>query len=87
MRASMSAHAEGRREMADRKPFRNTSAPDEELLELLRQARGQEVTDEDFREQQISFAYGNMLERENITKESVRQAAKRGRAGTGRIRT
>ena len=61
--------------MADRKPFLGGSRADEELLELLRQARGKEITEKEFLEQRISFAYGNAMNLENVTKESVRRAA------------
>lgn len=43
--------------------------------ELLKQAKGV-TTLEQFKEQQVSFAYGNAPQRETlITKESVREAA------------
>jgi len=33
------------------------------------------VTEEELREQRISFAFGNAMEEERITKESVREAS------------
>ena len=43
---------------------------DPELEELLREARTKVVSEEEFREQRISFAYGNAMS-DSITKESV----------------
>jgi hypothetical protein len=62
--------------MADRKQFLNNGEPpDPELVALLQAARQSEVSEEDMREQRISFAYGNALEIDSITKESVREAS------------
>ena len=46
-----------------------------ELDRLLAEARTVRVTDEELREQRISFAYGNAPESDLITKESVRGAS------------
>ena len=62
--------------MPDRKQFRGTKPTDPELSRLLAEAKEKEVTEEDLREQRISFAYGNALDSEEITKESVRRASK-----------
>lgn len=62
--------------MADRKQFQNVTAPDPELMRLLETTRDKQVTEEELREQRISFAFGNALESEQITKESVRLASK-----------
>ena len=62
--------------MADRKQFQNVRAPDPELVELLETARKHPVTEEELREQRISFAYGNAPASSGITKESVREASK-----------
>lgn len=62
--------------MADRKQFNNVSPPDPELMLILEQSRARRVTEEDMREQRISFAFGNALASECITKESVRLASK-----------
>ena len=43
--------------------------------QLLVKARGTEVTDEQLREQRVSFAYGNAPVDAKITKESVREAS------------
>ncbi len=62
--------------MADRKQFQNVTAPDPDLMRLLEATRNKQVTEEELREQRISFAFGNALESEQITKESVRLASK-----------
>jgi hypothetical protein len=62
--------------MADRKQFQNVRAPDPELVRLLETARSRPVTEEELREQRISFAYGNAPASSGITKESVRHASK-----------
>ncbi|MEX0760558.1 MAG: hypothetical protein WD100_13340 [Tistlia sp.] len=61
--------------MADRKQFLSTRAADEELVALLAAAREREVTEEDLHEQRISFAYGNAMQTDEITKDSVRRAS------------
>jgi hypothetical protein len=62
--------------MAERKQFRNVNPPDPELIRLLDEARSKSVTEEELQEQRISFAFGNALESESITKDSVRLASK-----------
>lgn len=63
--------------MADRKQFENVPTPDRELARLLDAARTKTVTEEELREQRISFAFGNApFSSERITKESVRLASK-----------
>lgn len=61
--------------MADRKQFRDPGPPDPELLALLEESKKTEVSEEELREQRISFAFGNALGAEQITKESVREAS------------
>jgi hypothetical protein len=61
--------------MADRKQFQNVTAPDPELMRLLEASRGRIVTEEELREQRVSFAFGNALNSALITKESVRSAS------------
>jgi hypothetical protein len=51
------------------------SEPSGRLLELLAASRDLKVTDEELREQRISFAFGNSLNSDRITKDSVRQAS------------
>jgi hypothetical protein len=62
--------------MADRKQFLNAAPADGDLLRLLDEKRNLRVTDEELREQRISFAFGNAMGSEAITKESVRHASK-----------
>jgi hypothetical protein len=61
--------------MADRKQFINVSSPDQELMNLLTSHQLAAASDDELREQRISFAYGNALHSEEITKESVRAAS------------
>ncbi len=62
--------------MADRKQFLVVGSADPELLALLRDARQSEVSEEELHEQRISFAYGNALGAEEITKDTVRESSK-----------
>lgn len=62
--------------MADRKQFINSEPADPELLRLLNETRDTPVTEDELREQRISFAFGNApADSERITKESVRHAS------------
>jgi hypothetical protein len=63
--------------MADRKQFQNVPAADPELTRLLSESRDQVVTEEELREQRVSFAFGNapVSAAERITKDSVRAAS------------
>jgi hypothetical protein len=62
--------------MADRKQFQSVPAPDPRLTTLLGEARKRTVTEEELREQRVSFAFGNAPSASNlITKESVRAAS------------
>ena len=62
--------------MADRKQFLGVVKTNEALLRLLSESRNRSVTDEELREQRISFAFGNALNSNTITKESVRRASR-----------
>ena len=62
--------------MAARKQLQSNLAVSPELKKALDEARSKTVTEEELREQRISFAFGNALHSELITKESVRQASK-----------
>jgi len=68
---------EHRREsrMAARKQLQTNLTEDPELTELLRDALSTPVSEEELREQRVSFAYGNAPQSELITKESVRKTA------------
>jgi len=61
--------------MAARKPFFGPLPKHPELDRLLAEARTVEITEEQIREQRVSFAYGNAPEDAGITKESVREAS------------
>jgi len=61
--------------MAERKQFLGVTQPDADLLRLLSESRDRIVTDEELREQRISFAFGNALNSNRITKESVRRTS------------
>jgi hypothetical protein len=62
--------------MADRKQFQNVTSPDPELMRLLAESCDIPVTEDELREQRISFAFGNAPDSEFITKDSVRLASK-----------
>lgn len=61
--------------MADRKQFERIPAIDPELNRLLQASRNISVTEEELHEQRISFAFGNALNSDRITKDSVRTAS------------
>jgi hypothetical protein len=62
--------------MADRKQFFGEIKTDPELLKALEASRQIPVTEDDLREQRISFAFGNApASAKNITKESVRHTS------------
>lgn len=62
--------------MADRKQFMNVEPADAELVSLLEATRDVVVSDEQLREQRISFAFGNAPHSLNITRDSVVRASK-----------
>jgi hypothetical protein len=62
--------------MADRKQFFSVKPADSELVRLLASTRDKAITEEELREQRISFAFGNALNSDSITKDSVRHASK-----------
>ncbi|MGC1485260.1 MAG: hypothetical protein WA789_15820 [Candidatus Acidiferrum sp.] len=61
--------------MADRKQFQNVPATDPELVRLLDASRSKPITEAELHEQRISFAFGNALNSDAITKASVRTAS------------
>ena len=61
--------------MVARKQFQSTLTVSPELQKALDEARLKPVTEEELHEQRISFAFGNAMEEERITKESVREAS------------
>jgi hypothetical protein len=62
--------------MPARKQFQSNLTADPELVRLMDEARARTVSEEELQEQRISFAFGNALESELITKDSVRHASK-----------
>jgi hypothetical protein len=78
MRDTHIASADARRRgatMADRKQFENVPEPDAELMDLLSSSRNEPASDDELREQRISFAFGNAMNSAGVTKESVRHAS------------
>lgn len=61
--------------MADRKQFLNVGDADAELVRLLEKTRNVVVTDEQLREQRISFAFGNSPFSQDIQRDSVVRAS------------
>jgi hypothetical protein len=61
--------------MAPRKQFQSNLTENAELSRLLDEARSRHVSEEELREQRVSFAFGNALQSELITKESVRRSS------------
>ncbi len=62
--------------MAERKPFLGNIKSDPQLQRLLDESRGKELTEDELREQRISFAFGNApANAKGITKDSVRKAS------------
>lgn len=62
--------------MADRKQFLSVPDTNPQLRALLDEAKKTEVSEKQLREQRVSFAYGNALGSDSITKKSVRRASK-----------
>lgn len=58
--------------MAVRKQAIHDTEVREDLAKLLAEKRGQKVTEEELHEQRISFAFGNAMNLERITKDSIR---------------
>ncbi|HKN69439.1 MAG TPA: hypothetical protein VJX30_00150 [Terriglobales bacterium] len=63
--------------MADRQQFLSTIKPDPELAKILEASRNVPATEEELREQRISFAFGNAPQgsENRITKDSLKQAS------------
>ena len=69
--------------MADRKQFLGVAEASETLMQILSESKDRIVTDDELREQRISFAFGNSLNSDRITKDSVRQASQSVRLFSG----
>lgn len=63
--------------MALRKQTAQRTEVRSDLLELVASSRQRRVTEEELHEQRISFAFGNAMSSEHITKESVRTTSQR----------
>lgn len=61
--------------MAARKQFQSSLTVSPELGRLLEEARNTQVSEEELREQRVSFAFGNAPQSDLITKDSVRRSA------------
>jgi hypothetical protein len=63
--------------MADRQQFFSTAKPDPELAKILDASKNVPVTEDELREQRISFAFGNAPHgsENRITKASVKRAS------------
>lgn len=69
--------------MAVRKPVLGPTVLRPELDRLIEEARRRPISDDEFSEQRVSFAYGNAPARSRATKEQVRQAVSAVRLATG----
>lgn len=62
--------------MAIRKQFAGNVKAAPELVALMESSRAIVVTEDMLREQRVSFAFGNAMNAERITKDSVRTTSK-----------
>lgn len=62
--------------MATRKQFQSKLVLTPEMRRLIEEARTKEITEDELREQRVSFAFGNAPRDSKITKDSVRVASK-----------
>ena len=62
--------------MAARKQFLGSTKADSELLKLMAKRRKKPTTEADLQEQRISYAFGNAMHIEGVTKESVRESSR-----------
>jgi len=62
--------------MATRKQFQSKLILTPELRHLIEEARTKEVSEDELREQRVSFAFGNAPRDSKVTKDSVRVASK-----------
>jgi hypothetical protein len=58
--------------MAARKQFQTSLTVDTQLSDLLQRAQSSPASEEELREQRVSFAFGNAPQSDLITKDSVR---------------
>jgi hypothetical protein len=62
--------------MSARKQFQSSLTVSAKLSKALQKAKSKDVSEEELREQRISFAFGNALKSDLITKESVRRSSR-----------
>jgi len=63
--------------MAKRKQFLNVPEASAALKEALERTRAHVVSDTELREQRVSFAFGNALNLDRITRDSVQRASEK----------
>lgn len=73
---SSTNHSQKGKNMALRKQFSGNIKADPELIALMEASRKINVTEEMLQEQRISFAFGNAMNADRITKDSVRATSK-----------
>lgn len=61
--------------MAARKQFLGGTKGDSELLKLMALRRNTPTSEADLKEQRISYAFGNAMHIESVTKDSVRETS------------
>jgi hypothetical protein len=61
--------------MAARKQFQSRLTVSPTLSKVLEEARNRDVSEDELREQRVSFAFGNALKSDLITKDSVRRSS------------
>lgn len=69
------AYLKENQRMADRKQFLSVPQANPKLRALLADAKKTKVSEEQLKEQRISFAFGNAPDSELITKDSVRRSS------------
>ena len=57
--------------MSTRKQFETSLELTPEMERLIKEAQNKGVSEEDLQQQRVSFAYGNALKSERITKDTV----------------
>jgi hypothetical protein len=58
--------------MAERKQFLSKGKADPHLLSLIEKVKERVISEEELQDQRVSFAFGNALNRDFVTKDSVR---------------
>ena len=61
--------------MPERQHFRGIRPIDPKVTKVIEAAKDQPITEEMLHEQRVSFAFGNSLGSDRITKDSVRKAS------------